>query len=191
VLAEARRWAAQSGGVTLQGCCFEQDASFPYALWIDLLRAALAGLQPNEIGTRLGPQAPELLKLLPDMAQNLASLQLTPPLDPEAEKRRLFEALAQFLMRLAAGNPDRVPALITLEDLHWSDETSLDFLHFFARHLTDLPLLVLASYRREDVSGPLAHLLAQLDREHRAQEIVLHPLEPDEVAAMVQAIFNI
>ena len=187
LLAEARRSASQAGFLTLQGHCFEQDVSFPYAPWIDLLRACFARLRPEQIGELLDRQAPEIVKLLPELALTLPSLQPSPPLDPEAEKRRLFEALAQFFTRLS----DVHPLLVVVEDVHWSDETSLEFLYFFLRRVRDFPTMALATYRHEEAPARLNHLLAQLDRERRAEEIVLHPLGRDEVAAMVQTIFDI
>jgi predicted ATPase len=82
--------------------------------------------------TSLGPLAAVLLHLLPELALQFPDLLPAPALEPEAERRRLFEALAQFITALAATRP----VLLILEDLHWSDETSLDCLHFLARRLS-------------------------------------------------------
>src|SRR4029077_7642434 len=116
------------------------------------------------------------------LALALPDLRATPALDPEAEKRRLFEALTQFFTHLAATQP----LLIILEDLHWSDETSLDFLQLFARRLSAHPILLLASYRREEAPPRLTHLLAQFDRERLAREITLAPLTHANVDMMLR-----
>src|SRR5207249_6325160 len=108
-----------------------------------------------------------------------------PPLAPEQEKRRLFAALAQLFLRQATQHP----ALLIVEDLHWSDETSLDFLHYLSRRCTAAPLLVLLTYRSDEVHPGLSHFLAQLDRERLAQECALAPLSRSEVSAMLYAIF--
>ena len=156
LLAETRRRARDEGFLILQGSCFEPDLTFPYAPLIDALRSLFAPKPTLEIADLLDPLATELVKLLPELALILPNLESTSSLDPEAEKRRLFEALAQFLTGLTQqGSPEfrqvplppgnskefketkptsaTVPLLIILEDIHWSDETSLDFLHFFAR----------------------------------------------------------
>src|SRR5512139_3466894 len=52
----------------LQGYCFEQDLSFPYAPWIDALRAFPAPKSPAETAALLGPLASELVKLLPQLS---------------------------------------------------------------------------------------------------------------------------
>jgi DNA-binding CsgD family transcriptional regulator len=187
LLSEIRHRAEAERFLILQGYCFEQDLSFPYAPLVDALRAHLAQRAPIEINATLGPFAPEILKLLPELALLLPDLQPTLRLDPEAEKRRLFEALAQFFTHLAA----RQPLLLILEDLHWSDQTSLDFVQLFARRLAAHPILLLVTYRQEEAPSCLTYLLAQFDRERLAREILLAPLTRDDVGAMLRAIFDL
>jgi predicted ATPase/DNA-binding CsgD family transcriptional regulator len=186
LLTEIRHRADAEHFLTLQGYCFEQDLSFPYAPLIDAMRTHLAQRTPFEIGEILGPFAAEIVKLMPELELILLDLQPTPSLDRDAEKHRLFEALTQFFTRLAATQP----LLIILEDLHWSDETSLDFLQLFARRLSAHRILLLASYRREEAPPPLTHLLAQFDRERLASEITLAPLTHASVDMMLRAIFD-
>ncbi len=76
-----------------------------------------------------------------------------------------------------------------IEDLHWSDDTSLEFLHYLARRCASHPFVLLLTYRSEEVHPVLQHLLAQLDRERLAGEYVLAHLTRSEVEAMLQAIF--
>jgi DNA-binding NarL/FixJ family response regulator len=135
----------------------------------------------------LGPLASEIVKLVPELALILPDLQPTPALDPEAEKRRLFEALTQCFVRLTTARP----LLISLEDLHWSDEISLDFLQVFVRRLAAHPIFLLLSYRHEEASPRLTHLLAQFDRERLVHEIFLPPLTRADVEAMLRAIFDL
>jgi DNA-binding CsgD family transcriptional regulator len=193
LVAEVCANAANQGFLTLQGQCFEQDISFPYAPWIDLMRLFCARRTPAEVQTALGPLAGELVKLLPELVLSLPGLQPSPALDPEAEKRRLFATLAQLLIQLTqppAEAAQATPLLVIVEDIHWSDETSLDFLHFFTRRLAAYPILLLATYRREETSPALTYLLAQFDRERLARELELERLPLAEVRAMFQAIFD-
>jgi DNA-binding CsgD family transcriptional regulator/tetratricopeptide (TPR) repeat protein len=73
--------------------------------------------------------------------------------------------------------------------LHWSDESSLDFLLYLLRRSSAQPLLVIGTYRSDEVGPRLSRWLAHLDREHLSQELRLVALTRDEVAAMLQAIF--
>ena len=187
LLTEIRRRALADRFLVLQGNCFEQDVSFPYAVIVDLLRTFFATSDAAAIREALGPLAAEMTKLLPELSWMLPEAQPTPALDAEAEKRRLFEALAQWLMRLSQTQP----LLFVLEDLHWCDETSLDFLQVFLRRIARCPILALITYRRDDAGSPLTHWLARLDRERLAHEIVIKPLERADVEAMLRAIFQL
>jgi tetratricopeptide (TPR) repeat protein len=190
LVAELRHRATAMQCIILQGHCFERDLVFPYAPLIDTLRAFLGPQPAASVADLLGALAVELVKLLPELALAMPTLHPTPALDPEAEKRRLFETLVQFFTRLTQA-PRPAPVLLILEDLHWGDETSLDFLHLLARRLATFPILLLATYRREEVSPGLRHLLAQVGRGHLGREVVLEPLTRTDMHTMLQAIFDL
>src|SRR5437764_935593 len=188
LVAEVKSHAAFHDFLLLQGSCFPTDHAIPYAPLLDLLRSFLAShsLATTTAGVMQVAQA--FLPLLPDVSHLLPEAQKVPPLtslDPEQEKRRRFEILADFLTAQAV---ERSVFLI-VEDLHWSDDVSLEFLHYLARRCSVYPLLLLLTYRSEEVLPGLRHFLAQLDRERLAQEISLARLTRDEAEAMVRAIF--
>ncbi len=184
--AEIRSRAASEDWGILQGHCAEQDVSFPYAPWIDALRAFLAANSAITVTDLLGPLASELVKLLPELSLLIPGVQPTPLLDPQAEKHRLFESLARWVASFATAHP----LLLILEDLHWSDEPSLDLLHFFVRRVASLPVLLVGTYRSEERRPRLAHHLAELNREGTVDELVLAPLAPSEVEQMARAILS-
>jgi predicted ATPase len=109
------------------------------------------------------------------------------PLDPEQDKRRLFATLTHFFIGLTT----KQPVLLTVEDIHWSDDTSLEFFHLLARRCLAHPLLLVLTYRNDEIHPDLSHWLAQLDRAHLAHEIVLTALARSEVDAMLRAIFGL
>ena len=190
--AELRQQAALEQWTILTGHCFERDVIFPYAPIIDALRAFIGPQPGSVVADRLGLLGAELVKLLPELALAIADLQPTAPLDPEAEKRRLFEALVQFFAHLTqASHPHLhpLPLLLIFEDIQWCDETSLEFLHLLARRLTALPILLLATYRSDEVSPSLHQLRVQLERARLCRFVLLEALPPQEVQAMLQSIF--
>jgi DNA-binding CsgD family transcriptional regulator/tetratricopeptide (TPR) repeat protein len=185
LVAEAKAYAAVQGFLLLQGNSFPADLSYPYAPLLDLLRSSAAKQLATTIASELATFARELHQLLPDVVP-VPSDQAPPAFsDPEQEKRRLFIALAQFF----TGQARKQPMLLIVEDMHWSDDTSLEFLHYLARRCPAYPLLILLTYRRDEVRPSLRHFLAQLDRERLAQEIPLMHLTRKEVEAMLRAIF--
>lgn len=184
LVAETKAYAAAHDFLLLQGNCFQTDLSYPYAPLLDLLRSSATRFSAT-ISADLAPFARELHQLLPDLVPLPTDLALPSSVDPEQEKRRLFTALAEFFTDQAK----RQPLLLVIEDIHWSDDISLEFLHYLARRCPTQSLLILLTYRSDEVHPGLKHFLAQLDRERIAHEISLAPLTRSEVDAMLRAIF--
>lgn len=116
----------------------------------------------------LGP----IWDMVPDLSPRRAARII-----PGADRHQLF---TEFLAELT---DDAEPALVVFEDLHWSDEATLDLLRFVARRLERTRALVIASYREEEVGvrHPLRIVqgdLATLSVMHR---ISLPPLSPRAV----------
>jgi DNA-binding CsgD family transcriptional regulator len=190
LVAELQTEAFAQGFQLLQGNCFPTDRSFPYAPLLDLLRSFFLASSTATVEALVGPFARELALLLPDVVHLFHDLTVLPPLpslDPEQEKRRLFAALAHFFLIQAAEQP----LLLVVEDLHWSDDTSLELLQYLARRCATQPLLVLLTYRSDEVRPALSHWLAELDREHLGQEVALTRLTRGETGAMLGAIFDL
>jgi DNA-binding CsgD family transcriptional regulator/tetratricopeptide (TPR) repeat protein len=190
LVTEIKTYAAAQDFRLFQGNCFPTDLSCPYAPLLDLLRSFFINSSRAAIEAFVGPFAHELAPLLPEIIQVFPDLATRPPLlllDPEQEKRRLFAALSHFLLSQAA----QQPLLLTVEDVHWSDDTSLEFLHYLARHCVTQPLLLLLTYRSDEIRSSLRHWLAQLDRERLAKEVALTRLTRSDTDAMLHAIFDV
>ena len=178
--------AGAAGFWVLQGTCSEDSDGVAYGPLQDLLRRHLSGLPPDKQMDALGPWAGELTRLLPELAWTLTGGGSDATLAPNLERQRLFEALMQFLMRLAAVRP----ALIIIEDIHWSDEASLEFLHLLARRLATLPICLLLTTRPDAGQPVLDRFLSRLNRERLAVEMALPPLTRDGVDAMLRSLFD-
>jgi tetratricopeptide (TPR) repeat protein/DNA-binding CsgD family transcriptional regulator len=192
LVAEAKASAAAHGFLLLEGQCFQTDSAFPYAPLLDLFRAYFARWArwaPTSLPDTTHSFASTLSRLLPELAllfPDLATFPTPPSVDPEEEKRRLFAAMTHFVMEQAAQHP----VLLVVEDIHWCDDLSLDLLLHLARRCRQVPLLLLATYRSEELHPRLRRWLAQLDRERLAQECSLERLARAEVAAMLHAILE-
>ena len=70
--------------------------------------------------------------------------------DPKQIRNRAFHAAAQLFRRIGANEgsaSDGSPVVLQLEDLHWADNESLDFLNYLAEVNRDVPLLVMSFTR--------------------------------------------
>lgn len=102
--------------------------------------------------------------------------------DPQQIRNRAFYALAQLLRRLAQRGS--APLVLLLEDLHWADDQSLDFVGNLADAARDVPLLIVAATRPElaqrrsewaDTGAPRQRIeLQALDK--RASRDLVHEL---------------
>jgi DNA-binding CsgD family transcriptional regulator/tetratricopeptide (TPR) repeat protein len=177
--------AAGAGATVLQGACFESDGASPYAPFVDLLRSARARQVMAEVLTSLGPLVDDLSRLVPELSGPAAGRDRTGA-GPAPDRQRLHYAIEQLLIELARSGP----LVLIFEDLHWSDDASLECLHYLARALQQRPILLLLTFRPEDVQPALAQLLAAAERQRLALELPLTPLSVDQVDRMVQAILG-
>jgi tetratricopeptide (TPR) repeat protein len=187
LVAEATAIASKQGFQVLRGACFEHDRSLPYAAILDLLRMFLSERSPQETAECLGASGSEIVKLVPELGSLLPGLAPSPPLDPEQEKRRHFHSLAQFFGQLAA----RQPVLTVFEDLHWSDETTLELLLHLGRRIESHQIVLLMTYRNDELHPALTHFLAEMDRQRLAAELVLGRLTQAEVDVMLRVILDL
>ncbi|GAA5526862.1 AAA family ATPase [Herpetosiphon gulosus] len=121
----------------------------------------------------------ELARLIPDFKQR----EIIPPLSnatPAEERRRIFEAMLQVLLLFA----DQ-PLVLVLDDAHWADQLSLGWLGYAAERLQSKSVLIILTYRANQVQGELANLLWHWQRNHIAQRHELQPLSPLESEQLV------
>ncbi|HEY9527300.1 MAG TPA: AAA family ATPase [Anaerolineales bacterium] len=179
---------APQGTVILEGYCFQTESTLPYAPLLDLFRNFFLTHSREEITRAVGTSAHQLLTLFPELRVTLPNLAPfgTPHPDLAQEKRQLFHALAGTIAELAAHQP----LILLLEDLHWSDSTSLEFLLLLARRIASQPILLLLTYRSDETTPELTHFLAELDRERRGTEFTLKSMSAPDVGEMLQAILD-
>ena len=103
--------------------------------------------------------------LLPELGEARAS----------ADRATLVEAIRCGLATLVAERP----AALLLDDLQWSDEATIELLAALALPLRELPLLVVAAYRSDELhrTHPLRRLRHDLRRDRALDEIALEPFD--------------
>jgi DNA-binding SARP family transcriptional activator/tetratricopeptide (TPR) repeat protein len=125
----------------------------------------------------------EVARVIPAVKAVYPDLPQLAPLSYDEERRRLFEAFTQSLMALNAQ-----PLILFVDDLHWVDQTTLDWLAYLIHRMREHGLLFIGAYRQEDANSALARLVAGWGRENMIQRLPLHRLTDDEAAVLVQAL---
>jgi DNA-binding CsgD family transcriptional regulator/tetratricopeptide (TPR) repeat protein len=172
---KTRLLAEFTGGldaVVLRGGCLPLGPTgMPFAPVVEVLRGLAGdGSPPDAL-------PPPLARLVPGLPAGTAP--------PPAGQAALFQAFLGLLERLAGART----VVLVLEDLHWADRSTRQLLAFVVHHLRDQQLLVVVSYRADDLhrQHPLRPLLAELRRNPRARRIELAPFAPAEVAEYLAA----
>ena len=150
---------------------------------LDWARAALTNLHRTTTTFWLA----ELQRLLPEL-RVAATVALPLPLQTQRDEARvrLFEALFQCLQGVLA---ESQPTLLCLDNLHWADSATLDWLAFLGSRLRQLPLLVVGAYRTEEAEL-LTDLRYSLTQQGVLSEVEMGGLSGTEVAQLIHQLFG-
>lgn len=180
LVGELRGSAALAGRRVIFGHCHRLREPFPLGPLIEGLRdvreALAADRTLNSVVGALRPLLPELGPCLPE--------QLEPLSDPRAQRHRIFRALRELIKAVG-------PLVCVLEDLHWADDGTLEFLSFL---LADPPehLALVLTYRIEglDPCHPIFSLGSRAARRVARTKIELGPLSVDEVQVFAATLLE-
>ena len=83
----------------------------------------------------------------------------------------------------------RTPTLLLLEDVHWADEATLDLVRYLGRRMDGQPVLVVATFRDDEVTGahPLAGVMGDLATAAGVSRMQLPLLTAAAVAELARA----
>jgi len=188
---ELGAYARLRGMQVLYGRCpalFRMDGVPPYVLWSEVIKDFLQDCAPEQLYKVIGYYPGEVCKLVPEIKQKLGTIPQSLPISPEHERDRLFEAVSQFIMNISK----EAPLLVVLDDLQWTDQTSLLLLHYLARGVYREPLLLLGAYRDTDIDDrhPLSPVLTELNRERLLQSVPLKRMSLNDTSEMVKQILE-
>jgi DNA-binding winged helix-turn-helix (wHTH) protein len=160
------------GALIVRGQCLEHfGSSEPYLPVLD----GLSRLGRVSTGTRVSDvfreQAPAWLSHLALTNVQPGEKDLPGPAAAPTRERMLRE-MAQAIERLA----EHAPLVLVLEDLHWSDYSTLDLVSYLARRKDPARLMVIGTYRPVDVilaGHPLSGVKRELQAHHLCHELPL------------------
>lgn len=185
LLTHTARLATERGAtVVISHCVDLGEIGLPYLPFADALHQLVDADCPGVADVVAA--RPALRRLLPSGVAGSADPVRTGA-DEQAERLQLFDGVAAALA--AAGTPER-PLVLVLEDLHWADSSSRDLLRFLVARLRAEPVLLVGSYRADDLHRrhPLRPVLAELGRHPRVERIELPPFTPEELRAFTTGL---
>ena len=154
--------------VVLIGHCYDLESGSPYAPWLELLRNTSldGGLPP-----------------LPTGVHDAGLMEIADSKDGFATQ------ITTFLAELA----EHHPVILVLEDMHWSDQASLDLLRAVVRRVAAWRVLIIATFRDNELTleQPLHRALPQLVREGRPLRLSLRPLASEDIQSLVAARYQL
>lgn len=154
--------------LALVGRCYDLSETPPYGPWIEIFERLPA--------TTNSPPFPA-----PIVQRDAAAIAVS--------QAALFAQVRDLLVALVR----RQPLVVILDDLHWADLASLELLRFLARQLAGLPLLLVATYRSDELGRrhPLYLLLPALVREAEATRLDLRRLEEGGTRMLVRGRYRL
>jgi DNA-binding CsgD family transcriptional regulator len=168
-LLQAARESGRGAGMrVLAARATELERDFPFALARQLFEPALAALDPAArealLGDAVGPARGAL-----------GIAQQETPADAFAVLHGLYWLTAAFA--------EQQPLLLAVDDAHWSDAASLDFLGFLLPRLEELPVLLVLTCRPDEVGAERS--LARIATDSIARRLTPRALSPRGAATLL------
>jgi class 3 adenylate cyclase/tetratricopeptide (TPR) repeat protein len=185
---EFLRGVAPDDVTVLAGRCTPVGVNTPYGPWIDLAGQLLQfepGASTDQRVAKIFATCKqlELERHAPALCHLLAPSNTEHALPAIARGPARAQILWQALLALIRRSSNRRPLILELEDWHWADEASNQFLRHHLGHVSSLPILVIVTFRpSSQMSWPVHEHLTTLS---------LGPLKPDAIATMVGSMFNV
>ena len=112
---------------------------------------------------------------------------------PQLWKDQTFAAVTRELFYLSA----KKPTILIIDDIHWADSASLALLHYISRAINSERILVIATFRSEELNPvaegqvhPLIETLRLMGRENLFKEIKLADLNQNDVGRVAESMLG-
>jgi predicted ATPase len=179
--------ARQKEVLVLNGWCLS-NVGVPYFPFIE----AFSGLLSNtaESSSHFATQIISQVERLESQQNSSYGVESS---SPQAWMDSTFASVTKELLNLST----KKPAILVLEDIHWADSASLALLHYISRFVSSERILVLATFRSENLSfnfegqpSPLIETLRVMKREDLYEKIDLVNLNESEVGMLAKSILG-
>ena len=141
---EMTEYASHVGFKCLVGHCYERDEAFPYLPFVELIESSLAqAASLDDFRRRLGTTPlnwPSWLPAFDEFFRTFRNLW-------NCRRRRSAATFSRAFQKRWAARLEHASYVYILEDLHWADESTLALLIHLAQRVTQLPIVIIGTYR--------------------------------------------
>jgi diguanylate cyclase (GGDEF)-like protein/PAS domain S-box-containing protein len=192
---EIQRTVVSEGGIYLTGKFDQYKENIPYATLAEILRGFIRMLLASSeveierwrklISQAVGKNGRLLLDLIPELDFFLGPQPDVVSLGAAEAQNRFFAVFREFVGVFATADH---PLVIFLDDLQWLDAGSMRLLEYLATHPDLRYLLLIGSYRDNEVAAahPLTRTLNAIrERGGAIEQIALSPLTKNDIVKFV------
>ncbi len=174
-------WAEQQGIAAVRTRSYQAQGALAYAPIAELLQAERIHRRVQLLNEN---RLTQVARLLPKLLEEHPNLPPPQPMTESWQRQQFFDALAHAVLA------DGQPLVLLFDDLQWADGETLTWLHFLLRAAATAPLLLVGTIRTGEIESdhPLPALLNSLRRDDLLTEIILSPLNAEEVQALAQSL---
>lgn len=196
LLKEFESFALTSGARFAYGKCFEFSRSLPcYCLGealedflrkVEVFPKAYQEAVSVRIKEAAGELGAELVQIAPGYSRLLGEVPAAKYLGEDKDRQRFLDLMIRLFNAISHKS---APLVLLLDDLQWADQVVLDVLERISRHAQSLPVLVIGTYRSEEVSETHGlNRLIQVSRDQTSIEAL--ELQPFDIAGVREWLSN-
>lgn len=177
-------WTHRQGLTTSRARCYAAEGRLAFGPLIEWLRTPAFKDPLSRLDT---VWRDEVARLLPELTAEDPDASPPEPVVEHWQRRRLFEALARAVLEA------RQPLTLLIDDLQWSDQDTLEWLHYLLRFDAHAQLLIMSTTRTDELAPmhPVERLLMDLRRTDQLTEIVLRPLSAAETRSLAEHVSDV
>jgi tetratricopeptide (TPR) repeat protein len=181
--------AKKKGIAILSGWCLS-NAAVPYFPFVEAFDSYVS--ENNEASKSLGPQQLGLKTWLLESSPS-ELMENQGAVSPQAWKDQKFAAVTKELLFASTDKP----LILFIDDLHWADSASLALMHYIAKTIGPERIMILATFRSEELSPrdegfvhPLLDTLRLMAREDLFHEVKLLNLSQSDVGRIAENMLD-
>ena len=181
--------ATRLGFLTVRGQAYRAEAGVPYGLWSNAFLPVLRGMDASALSVLTRGGEEELARIVPALGIGTDEFSVADAGEPGELQTRIHWNFTEFLRRLG----EKEPVLVVLDDVHWSDPSGLDLLHFTTRHLAESSVLLVCTYNVEQKveNTDFEAMERSLVSVQNASALDLGPISAETTGELVRRVFEV